>query len=257
MRLSLTRALALTWAPLAFFVFSGCTDVPRHVEAPPSHDDFGSDLETPPITEESVSETEMLQLRAQFEGTMGAVMPVGHFEWGPAAGAKAAFEAAKNVYWGIGFDWSHQTVSEGISSLSQPDLKQVDPDQWYADMDRYNIFGSLDYDMPITRNCIGKDMPLFLRLGASMGMSIVQGSADPVISRSGYTILPSYAFLFRPGIGLRWQVHKHIVLTFLTGYDLLYPQQTDVRGPDGKTQTLSGDISFSTFFVRGGFVIEF
>lgn len=252
-------ALRLSWVPIALVVVVGCQDTPRRLDPLPVQDDFGEELgpaET--FDEETVSDTHMLHRRVQLELTQGVVMPSGHMDWGPRTAFKGSIETMKNLYWGIAFDWANQKITKSITQEygSIVDLSRADPDQYFRDFDRYSFLGVLDYDLPVTKNFLGEDLPLFFRVGVGMGVQVVNGDEDPVVRAAGYKVVPFVGFIFRPAASFRWQVWKHGLITLGTGFDLVAPDTIDVKVSQDRRQ-VDGRIDFSTFFIGAGIALEF
>jgi len=264
MRMSLLRALVLAGVPLVLLVMCGCatgpkpSDMPESPAAPLPQDDFGEELDSPPITEESISETMMMKRHAQVEVFGGVAVPVtGNFELGPVFGIKGQIEALKNVYWGISFDWTELTVGDQVSDLGTIDIESADPDQWFERADKYNFLLTLDYDIPLSKDFLGKNKPLDFRVGLAPGATIIMGEEDSLIKSSGYQIEPFYGFLLRTGVSLRWEFVQHFLVTFGIGYDYVYPNTVEVQTPDGSTRALSGDIDFGNLLFLGGISARF
>jgi hypothetical protein len=257
MYLRVTRSL--TWVPLAMTLIVGCQSHPEVQEDQKFEDDFGTELESPPITAASVSESEMLHRRARLEPLIGVAVPVvGNFDPGIMAGVRGELEAFKNIFWGVSFDWVHSEVGTGVSDIldSGGSLEAADADQWYESADRYNLLINLSWETPIERDFLGKDQPLLLRLGLGLGTAIVVGNDDPAIARLGYHVFDYFGFVARPEVDLHWKVLDWGRLVFGIGYDFVYPDWIGAR-IDGEEKTVDGDVDFSAFFARLGFICEF
>jgi hypothetical protein len=120
----------------------------------------------PPITESSVHRDMMLRRRAQVELKVGTSVPVGlfednEFEPGIFLGAKATVEGAKNIFFGLSFDYSRNTVDQGVSALvnDPSSLPGVTPDQLYDSINRYNTLITFDHDVVLMEDTIGENSP--------------------------------------------------------------------------------------------------
>lgn len=250
---------SLTWVPLAIVLVAGCQTRGEVQGDQRFEDDFGTELEAPPITAASVSESMMLHRRARFEPLIGVAVPVfGNFDPGPMAGVRGEMEAVKDIFWGISFDWVHNEVGEGVDDIlaSGGSLASADADQWYESIDRYNLLITLSYDTVLERDFLGKGTPLSLRIGLGLGTAIVLANDDPAIARRGYHVFDYYGFLARPEVDLHWQILDWGRIVFGIGYDFVYPNWIEAR-VDGQVKSLDGDVNFDTFFARLGFMFEF
>ena len=216
----------------------------------------------PPITESSVHRDMMLRRRAQVEVKVGTSVPVGlfednEFEPGIFLGAKATVEGAKNIFFGLSFDYSRNTVDQGVSALvnDPSSLPGVTPDQLYDSINRYNTLITFDHDVVLMEDTIGENSPLTFRWGAGVGVSVIDGDEDPNV---GFEIKPYAGFLFRPALGLRWQIHDGGLIFLDTSLDLIFPHEirADPAGPDDSA-TIDGDIDFSAINIAVGYAFEF
>jgi hypothetical protein len=225
-------------------------------------DDIDNALGEPAITERTVGRDLMLRRRAQVELKVGASVPVGlfednEFEPGIFLGAKASVEGAKNIFFGISFDYSRNTVDEGVSALANDpsSLPGVTPDQLYESINRYNTLILFDHDIVLVEDTIAENRPLILRWGAGVGVSVIDGKEDPNV---GFEIKPFVGFLFRPALGLRWQIHDRGLIFAETSIDFIFPNEirADPAGPDDSA-TIDGDIDFSAVNIAVGYAFEF
>jgi len=246
----------------------GCESTQRRLEPPELEDDFGATLETAPITEESVGETQMLHRRVQLEAKGMAVIPTGFFasngfEVGPGAGVKAGIETGKNFFLGLSFDWAHWDQSEGVSQITSPGaLTSVRPDQLYEQLDKLNFLLNGDYDWTLAKSFLAEDKPLKLRFGAGMGLAWVTGDIDPFLKQqaaavgSDVGIQDYFGFLLRLAASLRWQLTDHVVVFGEAGWDLVSPFSIEVN-VDGQRSQVGGDIDFGSIGLGGGIMFEF
>jgi len=259
----------LLWASIVLLPALGCERTQRRLEPPEWRDDFGSSLDTDPISERSVAEGQMLHRRTQFEIWSGAVIPTGFFETnrfatGPGAGFKASIETSKDVFVGIEFDWTRWEQDEGVSTLvgDPPALAGLNPDQLFDQLDRFNVLLVSDYDWTITKSFIQEDKPLKVRLGGGLGATVVDGSIDPLLesqaeATGGTLSIPTQTyFLARIAASLRWQLNDNFLVFTSVDYDFVAPFKTDIEINKERSE-VSGDIDFGSVSLGAGVVFEF
>jgi len=267
------RLRAPLWLPCTLCMLAGCAGTEyrltpalaqgsRGLAMQAADDEIDNALGEPAITESTVRAGAMLHRRAQVELKVGASVPVGlfednEFEPGIFLGAKASVEGAKNVFFGVSFDYSRNTVDEGVSALANDpaSLPGVTPDQLYESINRYNTLVMFDHDIVLVEDTIAENRPLIFRWGAGVGVSVIDGQEDPDV---GFEIKPFVGFLFRPALGLRWQIHDGGLIFAETSIDFIFPNEirADPAGPDDSA-TIDGDIDFSAVNIAFGYAFEF
>lgn len=267
MFLSVTRHAASPWAPLAAVLLGvavcGCAHSSRAFDPRPlsagglpvraglesGYLEDLEDVEGPPITPRTVSETMMLYRNARLEVDAGFYVPMGKFEIGPMAGARGEIEVTKDVFSGLSFDWAYQDVtSPGPSG-------PTDPEQFYEEIERHNFLVTLAYDWVLAKDFGKEDAPLALRLGIGGGATLIRGDTDKIGAPIGHKVLDHWAMLIRPSVDAHWRVWPHGRVLAGVGFDWVYPEKIDVRGGGGIYQV--ADLDFSTLFIRFGFSFEF
>ncbi|MBI4605785.1 MAG: hypothetical protein HY721_27785 [Planctomycetes bacterium] len=264
-----TPEARLAWIPIVLVASLGCETAPQRLEPPELKDDFGSSLETRPITEESVGETQMLHRRVQLELKGAAAIPTGFFqdngfEVGASAGAKGEIELVKDFFLGLSFDYVTMEQGDGVSDvLSNPlSLSGVEPDQLYDTIDRYNFLAVADYDWTLARSFLVEKAPLKFRLGGGLGATVVDGEVDSSledqIKAAGGDIetVPYVGFLARASAGVRWQVLPTMLLFAEVSLDFVYPFEIEIR-LNRVRSTVDGDIDFGSVNLGGGVAFEF
>lgn len=213
---------------------------------------------------EEFERTHMVHRRAIFDIRGGALFPIDpdidpSFQFG----FTAEIEAYKNLYLGLSFDYSNQGIGKtasdllsqfnaGMSAAAQAAAAQLDPEQWYEDLDRYSILFLFDYDTPIIEN---NDIALHFRGGVGLGVILIDG--DPVENTFALDVESRlYAnFLARPKIGLHLTFLEYFTTFFEVAYDFVPEDALTVEGTFfGSSRTkIEGDVDFSGFGVFGGF----
>src|SRR5262245_10527162 len=242
----------------------GCAGAPQRFEAQQGLDDFGEPLETGPINEQTVGESQMLHRRWQLElrGGLKAPAPIvesNEFETGPLLGVKADIEVTKNLFFGLTFDWTYQGVDQGVSTLVDDPraLAGATPDQLFDHIHRYNLLANFDYDVVLVPDTIGPNRPLIFRFGAGLGAVLVNGIEDP---QTTFDIEPYYGFLARPAVGLRWQFLDSMLLFGELSYDFVAPYSIDAKfqtSSGSDRAKVDGDIDFSAVNLIAGLAFEF
>lgn len=265
MSLSSSRGLSLAVLPLVVTVI-GCVSTVKPLDPPEHRDDFGIPTETQPITSESVSETQMLHRRTQIEVKGHAVIPTGFFqsnsfEVGPGVGMKAGIEVAKNFFANFSFDYAHITQGDGVSEVSPGNpaaLGDIEPDQFYKELHRYNFLIGLDHDWTIAKSFITDSSPLKLRLGGGAGLTVIEGELDSLLKASdpSMRIIDYYGFLLRLGGSVRWEVTDQFILFAEAGYDLVAPFTIEIK-QSGQRSELDGDIDFGSINIGAGIAFQF
>ncbi len=269
MSLCRSRAFLITWAATLFLGLAGCRNTPRRLAPPDLKDDFGSSLETQPITAESVSEKQMLHRRWQLEVKPRVSIPTGFFEdngfeIGPGIGVKAQIETEKNLFVGFEFDYGTWRQGDGIKDpLGSPtSLAGVKPDQFYDDVERFDFLLAVDYDWTLAKNFITRGDPLKLRFGGGLGATLVEGDVDPFLDEqfkaagSDIEIVPFVGLLARLAVGLRWQVHDNVIVFIESSYDLVAPFTMEVRINRDRSE-VDGNIDFGSINFATGVAFEF
>lgn len=253
------RAILWIVSAAAFAALSSCAGTPGRLNSAPtgtpriSQPFEDEDVEAgPPITPRTVSETMMLHRNVRAEAYAGMYMPSGELEVGPMAGVRGDIEAAKNVFWGVSFDWGNQTIGD------LPAGSITEPEQHYEEIDRYNFLVNLAYDWVLVRELWREDAPLSLRLGLGVGGSLIRGPTQESLrlSPGGVKVMDYWGLLVRPALDLHWRVTPQARVLFGAGFDFLYPDWIQERRA-GKVYDVEGSVAFSTFFVRAGFFLEF
>ena len=254
---------ALLWVPIVLLSVLGCESAQRRLEPPEWRDDFGSSLETDPITDRSVAETQMLHRRTQLEVWSGAVFPTGFFannsfEVGPGVGFKASIETSKNLFVGVEFDWANWQQGDGATKDDTEGLESLRPDQLFDELNRFNMLLVSDYDWMITKSFIEEGKPLKLRLGGGLGATVIDGSIDPDIQVPDSTVsIPTQTFfLARIAASLRWQLNDDILVFTSLDYDFVAPFGINVERNANRNE-VSGDIDFGSISLGCGVVFEF
>ena len=224
------------------------------IEPPAYEDDFGESYEPDPITEQSVAEETMLHQHAQFDLTVGAVVPIdSNVSTTVGIGGKFNYEIFKRLYAGLFFGYSNLDVKEGADSL-----QTSNPSKLYDSMNRYSILLVSDYDIPLTRP--SSDFGAFtLRFGLGLGMLIVDGREDKSLSGQGgggYEIETFYGFLMWPEVEIRWRVWEHGHLFAGVSYDWTPQSRIEVKDASGDRFEVSSDIQFDVANAVVGFSFE-
>ena len=260
---------ALLWVPIVLLSVLGCESAQRRLEPPEWRDDFGSSLDTAPITDRSVAETQMLHRRTQLEVWSGAVIPTGFFasnsfEVGPGAGFKASIETSKDLFVGVEFDWANWQQGDGASSVSGSPgaLASLRPDQLFDELNRFNMLLVSDYDWMITKSFIEEDKPLKLRLGGGLGATVIDGTVDSflesqAVAAGGSLSIPTQTFfLARIAASLRWQLDDNLLVFTSLDYDFVAPFGINEERNANRNE-VSGDIDFGSISLGCGVVFEF
>jgi hypothetical protein len=247
--------LPAAWVSFSLAALSGCGGRQR-LEPEPPLDHFGAEFGDP-ITEESVSETQMLGRRTQLQLFSRAYIPVeSDFEVAGGVGLKAEIEVAKNLYMGMSFDWLRMFTKDRISDIDNPgELLSAEPAQLFSKLDRYNFLFLFDYDIPLARHFLGDDRPLNFRLGTGVGMLYIDGDAAESDFISSFDIEPYAAFLLRPSLEFVWAFSEVVHLSLGMSYDFTPEGTIDIEFL-GERSEVDEDINFSTFNVGAGLVFE-
>ena len=208
-----------------------------------------------------VESTEMLHRWTRFEIKGGGSIP---FESeilpGPAFGFKGTIEVYKNLYFGLGYDYSVHKIDETLEDFAgQPNAPALAENaaaiQWLDSFDRHNILFLFDYFVPLGDGW-GLYTPV-VRMGAGVGVVLIDGEAVSTgtlaqdIDSRLYTDL-----LIRPSIGIELPVHENIEFFLETNLDLslgLLNNQLTVDGQlAGRRTTIDDSVNFSAVSIMGG-----
>ncbi len=208
------------WILALTLSMAGCQSAPEQITSKDVSDDFGEVLPNQEeITVESVQNKEMLHQRAQFELRLGPAFAFdladpGRDPYTDSAiqgGAKLQLERAKNIYWGLSFDWT--------DALTVADPGTGVEDEIFAvkGYDRLSVLGTVDWDIPVNDDPDG----LLLRLGVGIGMCVLDFTPSATWDPNDGKIEDIYQIMFRPSIGLRYPVSEHLLLFSELSYDIV------------------------------------
>jgi hypothetical protein len=211
------------WILALTLSMAGCQSAPEQITSKSISDDFGEVLPNQEeITVESVQNKEMLHQRTQFELRLGPAFAFDLADPGRnpytdsviQGGAKLQIERAKNIYWGLSFDWTDAlTVADPSTGAT------VVEDEIFAvkGYDRLSVLGTVDWDIPVSEDPDG----LLLRLGVGIGMCVIDFTkSDEWLAEDG-KIEDIYQIMFRPSIGLRYPVSEHLLIFSELSYDIV------------------------------------
>jgi hypothetical protein len=231
-----------------------------------SDDDYGwSEDEEDKKFLEDFERSHMVHRRAIFDVRGGGFFPIDpDMEAGFALGFTAEIEVYKNLYFGIGFDYSSQDVAETASDVlnqfndgdpaAEASAAKLDPEQWFEDMERYSLLFLFDYDFPIVEN---EDISLVFRGGVGLGVVVIEG--NPVSNTFALDIeARTYAnFQARPKVGLHLTFLENFTTFVEVAYDYIPEDALTIEGTffKGKRTKLLGDVDFSGIAIFGGFGI--
>jgi hypothetical protein len=196
----------------ALLALQGCRSTSDRLAMFRDEDDFG--LGGRDLDAETVQMSDMLRQRAFIDLKAGLLLPFDVFQPSDdlqtgealALGTKFGFEAFKNLYFHIAFDYAKQNVDAPADPLFATPIQNME------DFRRYNFLLGFDYDIPLWDD----PMAMLFRFGASAGLVIV----DPM-ERFGTKLDSVYNFVFRPAIGLRFPVHQNVLIFTEATYDLI------------------------------------
>ena len=219
------------WILALTLSMAGCQSAPEQIPSKNVSDDFGEVLPNQEeITVESVQNKEMLHQRAQFELRLGPAFAFDLADPGRnpytdvalQGGAKLQLERAKNIYWGLSFDFTDALAQD--DPFSGPPLAGSDEIFAVAGYDRLSVLGTVDWDIPFN------DDPdsLIMRLGMGMGMCVIDFTPHPLWS--GGKIEDIYQIMFRPSIGLRYPIDEHFLLFSELSYDIVPERRMGTEG---------------------------
>lgn len=251
-------AFALSWI--------GCAGTPDSIESPSQRDDLGGALETQPITEESINETQMIFRRAEAELRALAVIPTGffhsnNFEPGGGVGLRFGIEVSKDLFASFTAEWARINQGKGIPS-APASLASVKSDQFYDYFDRYNFLIGLDKDLLIAKSFLKEKSPLRWRIGAGVGLTVVDGEVDSFLkdqlAKAGTSVklVPYVGFLARIGTSVRWEFAKDWNLYAEADYDFISPFTIEVKS-NGSRFRVEDDIDFGSINLGVGLTYSF
>ena len=233
---------------LAAWLLAGCqTGSPERSEPPYQPDDFG-EAGPEDVSTEAIQREEMLLQRAQIELRTGVSIPFDIFrpdedpltDPGLRLGTKAAFEAAKNLFFGLAFDWTGHEVDDPPVALGPEQIQKIDS------YDKYNILFTVDYDIPLYED----ENPLLFRFGAGAGVTIEKFEERPAQLENIDTFV---GFIFRPHVGLRYHIADNWLVFTEASYEWV-PERSLETNTGAKVSGEQPVFSAGTFWL--GFAYE-
>ncbi|MCZ6793619.1 MAG: hypothetical protein O7J95_08410 [Planctomycetota bacterium] len=241
MHFSHPRLRVLFWLVAAALPAPGCAFRTARVQdfSPPGVADSFGDIDTIPITEETVFGGEMIRQRAQAELRLGGTVPFDIFrpdvesqtDPGVTFGGKFAFEGFKNLFFGVAADWTHHDVDDPDRGIAGEDQIEL-----INNYDQYSFLATADYDLPLTESPEG---PVF-RFGAGMGITWVKFAEKEPSTRNVESFVQ---FLFRPAVSLRFPVADNLLLFTEASYNLVPERSletTETEVIDGNRPVFGG-----------------